>query len=167
MGPSGGILGSLGFMLVPFWGLLVPLGLFWRRLAWLKLAPRRGEKQIFTSVRFAISIASNMDLGTSWTRFLVSHEAQELPKSVLQAMLGPPWALLGPSWGLQSFKIASNMDLGTSWTQFLVSLGTVLGLSEGHLGGVRGYIGISRGPLGAICQDFTVQDRLVMASEIG
>ena len=105
-------------MLVPFWGLLVPLGLFWRRLAWLKLAPRRGEKQIFTSVRFAISIAS-------------------------------------------------NMDLGTSWTQFLVSLGTVLGLSEGHLGGVRGYIGISRGPLGAICQDFTVQDRLVMASEIG
>ena len=118
LGPSGGILGSLGFMLVPFWGLLVPLGLFWRRLAWLKLAPRRGEKQIFTSVRFAISIAS-------------------------------------------------NMDLGTSWTQFLVSLGTVLGLSEGHLGGVRGYIGISRGPLGAICQDFMVQDRLVMASEIG
>ena len=138
-------------MLVPFWGLLVPLGLFWRRLAWLKLAPRRGEKQIFTSVRFAISIASNMDLGTSWTRFWVSHEAQELPKSVLQAMLGPPWALLGPSWGLLE-------NLGPSWNRLGVILGpfggrsglsrNLSGSSRGHLVAIGGHSGASWGHLG-------------------
>ena len=67
LGPLGDILGPPGDILVPFWGLLVPFGLFWQRLAWLTLAPRRGEKQIFTNVRFAISIASNIDLGTSWS----------------------------------------------------------------------------------------------------
>ena len=98
-GHLGAILGPLGAILVPFWSLLVPFGLFWQRLAWLKLAPRRGEKQIFTSVRFAISIASNTDFGMSWKRFLASQEAQELPKSVPDAMLGPPWGLLGPFLG--------------------------------------------------------------------
>ena len=106
--PLGTILGPLVVISVPCLGLLVPVGLFWRRLAWLKLAPRRGEKQICTIVRFAISIALNIDLGTPWTRFWASQEAQELPKSVLEAMLGPPWGLSGSSWGLLE-------NLGPSW----------------------------------------------------
>ena len=108
----------------------MPLGLCCQRLAWLKLAPRRGEKLIFTIVHFAISIALNIDLGTPWTRFWASQEAQELPKSVLEAMLGPPWGLLGPSWGLLE-------NLGPSWDR----LGAVLGPSWGRLGAILGPLG--------------------------
>ena len=95
LGPLGVILVPLGVILLPCWGLLVPLGLFWQRLALLKLAPRRGEKQFFISVRFAISIASNIDLGTSSTRSLAAQEAQELLKSVLGAILGRLGPILG------------------------------------------------------------------------
>ena len=137
MGPLEAILGPLGVILVPFWGLLVPLGLFWQHLAWLKLAPRRGETQISTSVRFAISIASNIDLDMSWTRFLAAPEAQELPKSVLEAMLGPPWGLLGPSWGLLE-------NLGPSWDCLGANSGpswVLLGPSWGLLGSSCGHFG--------------------------
>ena len=102
------------------------------------MTPRRGEKHIFTSVRFAISIASNIDLGTSWTRFLASQEAQELPKSVLEAMLGPPWGLLGPSWGVLE-------NLGPSWDR----RGAILGPSWVLLGPSGGLLGPILEPLGA------------------
>ena len=174
LGPSWALLRPSWSLLRPSWGLLRPSwgllgsscghfglrGLFWQRLAWLKLAPRRGEKRISTSVRFAISIASNIDLDTSWTRFWAAPEAQELPKSVLEAMLGPPWGLLGPSWGLLE-NLGPSWDrlgaiLGPSWVLLGPSwgphehLGAILGPSWGHLGAILGPSWVLLGPLGAI-----------------
>ena len=92
------------------------------------------EEERSTKMCFAISIASNIDLDTSWTRFLAAPEAQELPKSVLEAMLGPPWGLLGPSWGLLE-------NLGPSWDRLGANSGpswVLLGPSWGLLGAFSG-----------------------------
>ena len=96
--PSWGLLRPSWGLLGPSWGLLGsscghfgPLGLFWQRLAWLKLAPRQGEKQIFTILCFCRSSSLEAILGQAWGHLGASW-------GHLGDVMGPPWDLLGPSW---------------------------------------------------------------------